>query len=120
MPRLEEKTEQAQAALNDALNVNLAATVVSRAEPSKVLPKEADARTTVSPGQDFMVAVDFHNGSKNRLLLDGLKLEVPEGWSTISDKTKQVVIKPGDNVHALFRLKVPKDAAIHPPILASG
>ncbi|MGB0013247.1 MAG: PIG-L family deacetylase [Candidatus Sulfotelmatobacter sp.] len=113
--RLEEKTEQAQAALNDALNVNLAATVVSRAEPSKVLPKETDARTTVSPGQDFMVAVDFRNGSKNRLLLDGLKLEVPEGWSTISDKTKQVVVKPGDNVHALFRLKVPNDAAYTRP-----
>ncbi len=113
--RLEEKTEQAQAALNDALDINLAATVVSRAEPSKVLPKEADAVTTVSPGQDFMVAVDFRNGSKNRLLLDGLKLEVPEGWSTISDKTKQVIVKPGDNVHAVFRLKVPNDAAYTRP-----
>ncbi|MGB7599088.1 MAG: PIG-L family deacetylase [Candidatus Sulfotelmatobacter sp.] len=113
--RLEEKTEQAQAALNDALNVNLVATVVSRAEPEKVLLKESDARTTVSPGQDFMVAVDFHNGSKDRLLLDGLKLEVPEGWSTISDKTKQVVIKPGDSVHAVFRLKVPDDAAYTRP-----
>ena len=113
--RLEEKTEQAQAALNDALDINLAATVVSRAEPSNVLPKEADAVTTVSPGQDFMVAVDFRNGSKNRLLLDGLKLEVPEGWSTISDKTKQVIVKPGDNVHAVFRLKVPNDAAYTRP-----
>ncbi len=113
--RLEEKTEQAQAALNDALNVNLAAMVVSRAEPSKLLPKETDARTTVSPGQDFMVAVDFHNGSKDRLLLEGLKLEVPEGWSTISDKTKQVVIKPGDSVHAVFRLKVPDNAAFTRP-----
>jgi len=113
--RLEEKTEQAQAALNDALNVNLAAIVVSRAEPSKTLPKEADAKTTVSPGQDFMVAVDFRNGSKDRLLLDGLKLEVPEGWSTISDKTTQVIVKPGDNVHAVFRLKVPNDAAYTRP-----
>ena len=113
--RLEEKTEQARAALNDSLNVSLAATVVSRAEPAKVLPKETDARTTVSPGQDFMVAVDFRNGSKDRLLLDGLKLEVPEGWSTISDKTKQVVIKPGDSVHAVFRLKVPDDAAYTRP-----
>jgi hypothetical protein len=79
------------------------------------LPKETDAQTTVSPGQDFMVAVDFHNGSKDRLLLDGLKLEVPEGWSTISDKTKQVVIKPGDSIHAVFRLKVPDDAAYTRP-----
>jgi hypothetical protein len=62
-----------------------------------------------------MVAVDFRNGSKNRLLLDGLKLEVPEGWSTISDKTKQVIVKPGDNVHAVFRLMVPNDAAYTRP-----
>ncbi|MGB8985461.1 MAG: PIG-L family deacetylase, partial [Candidatus Sulfotelmatobacter sp.] len=113
--RLEEKTEQAQTALNDALNVSLAATVVSRAEPSRVLPKEMDARATVSPGQDFMIAVDFRNGSRDRLLIDALKLEVPEGWSTISDKTKQVVIKPGDSVHAVFRLKVPHDAAYTRP-----
>jgi hypothetical protein len=44
-------------------------------------------------------------------MIDGLKLEVPEGWATISDKTKRVAIKPGDNVHAVFRLRVPKDAA---------
>ncbi|HZW79244.1 MAG TPA: PIG-L family deacetylase [Candidatus Deferrimicrobiaceae bacterium] len=113
--RLEEKSEQAQAALNDALNVNLAATVVSRAEPSKFLAKETDARTTVSPGQDFMVAVDFHNGSKDRLLVDGLKLEAPEGWGTISDKTKQVAIKPGHSVRAVFRLEVPNDAAYTRP-----
>ena len=62
-----------------------------------------------------MVAVYFRNGSKNRLLLDGLNLEVPEGWSTISDKTKQVIVKPGDNVHAVFRLKVPNDAAYTRP-----
>jgi LmbE family N-acetylglucosaminyl deacetylase len=113
--RIEEKSEQAQTALNDALNVSLAATVVSRAEPSGTVAKEADAVTTVSPGQDFMVAVDFHNGSKERLLLDGLKLEVPEGWDTISDKTKRVAIKPGDDVHAVFRLKVPSDAAYTRP-----
>ena len=114
--RLEEKREQAEMALNEALNVTLEATVVSRVgrdgEPVKEVPtKEADAMTTVSPGQEFLVAVDFHNGSKDPLMIDGLKLEVPEGWATISDKTKRVAIKPGDNVHAVFRLRVPKDAA---------
>ncbi len=108
--RLNEKRSQTEAALNDALDTSLSATVVSRAEPKPAVAKEADAMTTVSPGQEFLVAVDFHNGSKNRLLLDGLKIEVPMGWATISDKTRPVFIKPGDNVRAVFRLKVPRDA----------
>jgi LmbE family N-acetylglucosaminyl deacetylase len=111
LARLEEKRDQAEAALNDALNVSLEATVVSRAEPSGGdLAKETEAITTVSPGQEFLVAVDFHNGSQDRLFVDGLKLEVPQGWATISDKTKRVAIKPGENVHVVFRLKAPKDA----------
>ncbi|MFZ0774818.1 MAG: PIG-L family deacetylase [Candidatus Sulfotelmatobacter sp.] len=115
LARLEEKREQAETALNDALNVGLEATVVSRVGPDgepvkEITKKEADAMTTVSPGQEFLVAVDFHNGSKDRLYVDGLKLEVPEGWGTISDKMKRVAIKPGDNERGVFRLKVPKDA----------
>ena len=108
--RLEEKRAQAEMALNDALNMRLEATVVPRAEPTTRLEKEADAMTTVSPGQEFLVAVDFHNGSSDRVFIDGLQLHVPEGWGTISDKAKRVAIKPGDNVHVAFRLKVPKDA----------
>jgi LmbE family N-acetylglucosaminyl deacetylase len=113
--RLEEKREQAETALNEALNVTLEAKVVSRVgsngEPlEEAAQKEAEATTTVSPGQEFLVGVDFHNGSKDRLFVDGLKLEVPEGWATISDKTKRVAIKPGENERVVFRLKVPKDA----------
>jgi LmbE family N-acetylglucosaminyl deacetylase len=116
LARLEEKRDQAQTALNEALHVTLEATTVSRVDANgnpvkEVTKKEADALTTVSPGQDFLVAVDFHNGSQEKLFVDGLKLEVPEGWGTISDKTKRVAIKPGDNVHVVFRLKVPHDAA---------
>ena len=113
--RLEEKREQAETALNQALNVSLDAVVVLRADREgrgvKEVVKEVDAMTTVSPGQEFLVAVDFHNGSKDRLFIDALKLEVPEGWGTISDKTNPVAIKPGDNINAVFRLRVPKDAA---------
>jgi LmbE family N-acetylglucosaminyl deacetylase len=112
--RLEEKREQAETALNQALNVTLEAVVVSRVERNgravKEVEKEADALTAVSPGQEFLVAVDFHNGSKERLLIDGLKLEVPAGWGTISDKTKRESIKPGDSEQVVFRLQVPKDA----------
>jgi LmbE family N-acetylglucosaminyl deacetylase len=113
--RLEEKRKQAEMALNLALNVTLEATVVTRAEPSATVLKEAEATTTVSPGQEFLVAVDFHNGSKDRVYIDRLKLEVPEGWSTISDKTKRTPIKPGENEHVVFRLRVPKGAAYTRP-----
>jgi hypothetical protein len=113
--RLEEKREQAKTALNDALNVTLEANVVSRVGPDgevvkDVVKKEGEALTTVSPRQEFLVAVDFRNGSRDRLMIDGLKLQVPAGWGTISDKTKRVAIKPGDHVHAVFRLTVPKNA----------
>src|SRR5712692_4145568 len=52
LTRLEEKREQAETALNEALNVTLEAAVASRAETNSGLPKEAEAMTTVSPGQD--------------------------------------------------------------------
>jgi LmbE family N-acetylglucosaminyl deacetylase len=120
LTRLEEKRTQAETALNDALNVTLEATVVSRVGANgeavkEVARKEAEAVTTVSPGQEFLVGVDFHNGSKDRLLVEELKLEVPEGWGTISDKTKPVAIKPGDSVNVVFRLRVPKDAGYTRP-----
>jgi LmbE family N-acetylglucosaminyl deacetylase len=118
--RLGEKQQQAETALNEALNVTLEATVVSRVgsngEAVKDAPqKESAAMTTVSPGQEFLVGVNFHNGSKNGLFIDVLKLEVPKGWGTISDETKRVAIKPGENVHVVFRLQVPKDAAYTRP-----
>lgn len=113
--RLEEKQEQAEDALNLALNVNLSAAVSARADKNKGIEKEAEALTAVSPGQEFLVSVTFKNGSKQRLLLDSLKLEVPAGWGTLSDKTRPVAIKPGDTVDAVFRLKAPKDATFTRP-----
>jgi LmbE family N-acetylglucosaminyl deacetylase len=115
LARLEEKSEQAEMALNEALGATLEATVVSRVdqngEPVKERAKEeADAITTVSPGQEVLVGVDFHNGSKEHLFVDRLRLQVPQGWSTTSDKAKRVGIKPGDNMNVVFRLKVPKEA----------
>jgi LmbE family N-acetylglucosaminyl deacetylase len=116
LARLEEKREQAETAVSLALNVSLSAIVVPGAEPEAGRLKEGEALTTVSPGQEFLVAVDFNNGSKKeRLIVNALKLEVPEGWGTISDKTRPVAIKPGDNVHVVFRLKVPKNASYTRP-----
>jgi hypothetical protein len=115
LARLEEKSEQAETALNQALHITLEATTVSRVDANgtpvkEAVKKESDAMTTVSPGQEFLAAVDFHNGSKQSLVMDGLKLEVPEGWATISSKTKRFSVQPGQDARVVFRLKVPKNA----------
>ncbi len=115
---LDEKRAQAETALNLALSVTLTATTVDRAEPrigSNSIAKEEAAVTTVSPGQEFLVAVDFYNGSQDRLFINALKVEVPDGWGTISDKTKPVATKPGETVHVVFRLHVPKDSPFTRP-----
>ena len=120
LEQLAEKRQQAETALNLALGVTLSADVSSDGKSSDggheihVL-KEAEALTTVSPGQEFLVAVKFHNGSKLPLMIDHIKLEVPEGWNTISGKTRPEVIKPGEDLNADFRLRVPKDAAYTRP-----
>jgi hypothetical protein len=106
---LTEKKQQAETALNLALGVSLSADVSSDGSPNSHAAKEADALTTVSPGQEFMVAVTLHNGSKLPLLIDHIKLEVPAGWNTISGKTKPETVKAGEDLHANFRLRVPKD-----------
>ena len=62
--RISEKRQQAEVALNLALGVNLSAYVSADDVRKATLPKEADALTTVSPGQEFVVALTFHNGSK--------------------------------------------------------
>ena len=109
LTRIEEKQQHAQTALNLALGVSLTADVSSDGNREVHPLKEADALTTVSPGQEFLVAVTFHNGSKQPLTIDQVKLEVPAGWNTISGKTKPETVKPGEDLHANFRLRVPND-----------
>lgn len=115
LSRIAEKREQAETALNLALGVSLRADVTSGPSGLKQLPEEADALTTVSPGQEFTVAVTLHNGSKRSLSVDDIQLEVPAGWSTISGKTKAQSVASGEDLHADFRLRVPKDAAYTRP-----
>lgn len=105
-----EKQRQAERALNLALDVTLSTEVRESGQSQK-----QDPVTTVSPGQEFMVTVTFHNGSKQGLLIDHIKLEVPAGWSTLSGKTKPETVKPGEDLHADFRLRVPKNAAYTRP-----
>jgi len=115
LDRIAEKQQQAEKALNLALGVSLTADVSSDGGREIHVLKEADALTTVSPGQEFLVAVTLHNGSKLPLAIDHIKLEVPEGWDTIRGKTGPEIVKPGEDLHADFRLHVPKDAAYTRP-----
>ena len=109
LTRIAEKQQQAEAALNLALGVTLTANVNSNDGRVKEVPKEADALTAVSPGQEFVIGMTFHNGSKLPLTIDQIKLDVPAGWSTINGKTKPETVQPGKDLHADFRLRVPKD-----------
>jgi len=115
LTRIAEKRQQAETALNLVLGVNMTADVTSDGGRDVGVPKEADALTTVSPGQEFLVAVTLHNGSKQTLGIDDIKLEVPSGWTTVEGKTKPLTVNAGKDVHADFRLRVPKNAAYTRP-----
>jgi LmbE family N-acetylglucosaminyl deacetylase/Asp-tRNA(Asn)/Glu-tRNA(Gln) amidotransferase C subunit len=103
------KQRQAETALNLALGVSLSANVSSASATEATVAKEAEALTTVSPGEEFAVWLTFHNGSKIPIVIDSVKLEVPTGWNTISGKSKPETVKPGDDLHVNFHLRVPKD-----------
>jgi LmbE family N-acetylglucosaminyl deacetylase len=109
LTRILEKQQQAETALNLALGVSFTANVSSEGRADTPLPKEADVLTTVSPRQEFLVALTFHNQSKQPLVIDHIKLEVPAGWNTISGKTRPETVKPSEDLHANFRLRGPND-----------
>jgi LmbE family N-acetylglucosaminyl deacetylase len=112
---LAKKKQEAERALNLVLGTTLTADVSSGKSATTLSPKESDALTTVSPGQEFTVAVTFHNGSQKLLPVKNVKLEVPTGWNTISGAIKPETVKPGDDLHADFRLRVPEDTAYTRP-----
>jgi LmbE family N-acetylglucosaminyl deacetylase len=112
---LAEKRQQVEIALNLALGVSLTADVSSSNRPDSAPAKEADALTTVSPGQEFLTAVTLHNGSKQPLTIDFVKLEVPAGWNTINGKVRPETVAPGEDFHANFRLRVPAHTAYTRP-----
>jgi LmbE family N-acetylglucosaminyl deacetylase len=115
LARLGEKLQEAETALNLALNVKLEAEVAPPEGPSVHVPKEAGALTAVSPGQEFLVTVKLHNGSKRSLGITAVKLQVPAGWTTMTDESNHVAIKPGEEMQTMFRLRVPKDTAYTRP-----
>ncbi len=108
---LREKMEQAQAAVNLALDVTLRASVTSLADPGKAVPKFEDALTVVSPTQKFQVIAKLHNGSKYWLIVDNARMNEgePGDWVRQTD-AGEMTIAPGQNYYANFALEVPADA----------
>ena len=115
LTRIEEKQQQAETALNLALGASLTAQVSSNGSRTVPVLKESAALTAVSPGQEFLVSVTFHNGSKHPLLIDHIKLQVPAGWNTLDGKTRPETVNPGEDLHAYFRMRVPKDTSYTRP-----
>ena len=115
LTRIATKQQQAETALNLALGVTLSAKVSADDGRSTRIPKEVDSLTAVSPGQEFVVAVTFHNGSKLPVLIDHVALEVPAGWNTVNGKTRPETVKPGGDLHADFRLRVPRNTSYTRP-----
>jgi LmbE family N-acetylglucosaminyl deacetylase len=103
--RIATKQQQAETALNLALGVTLTAEAATAGQQASTT--KSDVLTAVSPGQEFTVAVTFHNGSKRSLKIDHIALEVPAGWSTIHTKSNAETVAPGKDLHADFHLRVP-------------
>ncbi len=104
---LREKEEQAEAAVNLAMNVSLEATVAGPRGPAAGLPREQDALTVVSPGQNFTIIVKLHNGSKQPLWIENASLHGPQDWIRTAYKGDGTTIQPGEDFYANFALRVP-------------
>jgi hypothetical protein len=111
---LEEKQQQAEAALNLAMNVTLDATVSPPKGPGTGLPPENEALTVVSPGQTFEIVAKLHNGSKYWLAVQNAGLEPAEGWVK-QEHVEEATIAPGDDYYANFLVQVPRDAPLTRP-----
>jgi len=107
------KQEQAETALNLALDLILEVTVAPPQGPAAPPPPEAEALTPVSPGQKFEVIAKLHNGSKYSLTIDNAALNRSD-WvrRTHADQT---TIGPGEDYYANFLAEVPNNAPITRP-----
>ncbi len=111
---LQEKQEQAETALNLAMNVTLDATVSPPKGPGTGLPRESDALTVVSPGQRFEIVGKLHNGSKYWLAVQNARLDPAEGWVK-REHAEAATIAPGEDYYANFLVEVPPDAPLTRP-----
>jgi LmbE family N-acetylglucosaminyl deacetylase len=114
---LREKQEQAEAAVNFAMNVSLEATVAGPRGPAAGLPREQDALTVVSPGQNFTIIVKLHNGSKTPLWIENASLHGPQNWISKAYKGDGSTIQSGEDFYANFALHVPPKVSYTRPAL---
>ncbi len=118
LSRLREKEDQAQSAVNFAMNVTIDATVAPPKGTGGLspgdMPREEEALTAVSPGQALTVRVKLHNGSKYPLFIGRAHLGVPGGWLKVADAEKATVAA-GEDYFANFGLRVPAKAAYTRP-----
>lgn len=110
---LNEKTEQAQAALDLALNAILDVTIAPPSGPAASVPPESGALTAVSPGQKLEVIAKLHNGSKYWLTVQNAALDHTD-WVR-QTHAEQTAIGPGEDYYANFLVQVPEDAPITRP-----
>lgn len=111
---LQEKQQQAQDALNLAMNVTLDATVSPLKGPGSGLPPENEALTVVSPGQKLEIVARLHNGSKYWLAIQHAALVPSEGWVK-QQHADNITIAPGDSYYANFLVQVPEDVEMTRP-----
>jgi LmbE family N-acetylglucosaminyl deacetylase len=107
---LQEKQQQAEAAIQFALGVSVEATVAPPAGPGAPLPKEEDALTVVSPGQQLMIVVKLHNGSKFNLAVGNVALDAPAGWVQRSYRGESYPVRPEEDFYANFQVRVSANA----------
>jgi LmbE family N-acetylglucosaminyl deacetylase len=107
------KKEQAETALNLALDLTFDVTVSPPQGPADPVPSASEALTTVSPGQKFEMIAKLHNGSKYWLTVGNAALNHSD-WvrQTHADET---MIGPGEDYYANFLVQVPQDAPITRP-----
>ncbi len=106
---LSAKEDEAEAALNLALNVTLDASVTPPQGPEAAPPPPKDALINISPGQQFEVIAKLHNGSKYWLNIQNAELVPFRSWAR-RVHAEQATIGPGEDYYANFVIQVPADA----------
>jgi len=107
---LHEKQQQLRTAINLTLDISVEATVAPARAGGPGLPTEHDALTVVSPGQKFLVRVQFHNGSKYKLVIDRVHLDAPGQWAKQVEAEASVVAGSGQDQYANFIVQIPADS----------
>ena len=110
LSRLNEKSEQLQSAFNLAANVSLEATVAASTGPEGALPREPDALTVVSPGQNLTIKVKFNSGSRDLRSpthVEDIWLDGWDGWSEHIARSEITDIPPGKDFYVNFKVQVP-------------